>query len=117
MKLKNDFTPVTKVFFASPGGHGAPFLGPGTIQLLDYIAETGNVRAACQKMGMSYSKGWKLLTLMEKCLDFQVVIRKQGGRGGGDTRLSEQGIAFLENHKKFLQACCDSVEALFKEYY
>ncbi|MDR2510608.1 MAG: LysR family transcriptional regulator [Spirochaetaceae bacterium] len=115
--MKNDFTPVTKVFLALPGGHGEPFLGPGMISLLDNIVETGNVRAACQQMGMSYSKGWKLLARLDECLGYQVVTKKQGGNGGGEAYLNEKGRAFLENHKNFLQACADSVEKLFKEYY
>ena len=35
-----------------------PFFGPGLMNLLRQIEVLGNVREACEKTGMSYSKGW-----------------------------------------------------------
>lgn len=115
--MNTGIKPVTKIFLAAPGGHGKPFLGPGMIQLLEKIKTNYNVRSACEEMQMSYSKGWKLLRTLESCLQFQVVARKQGGQGGGDTRLTPQGERFLAHHQKFEQACLNSVEKLFKRYY
>ena len=115
--MHEDFKPVTKVFLTTPGGHGKPFLGPGMIRLLDMIKKTGNVRKACEEMQMSYSKGWKLLKALEECLARPVVIRRQGGKGGGDTILTADGEAFLKNHHAFETACSAVVEKLFKKYY
>ena len=36
-----------------------PFFGPGVRMLLECIREEGSVREACEKMGLSYSKGRK----------------------------------------------------------
>ena len=87
------------------------------ISLLEYIKKTGNVRDACEVMNISYSKGWKLLKTLEKCLNFMVVTRRQGGVGGGRAQLTEEGLAFLENHLAFEADCAKAVEKLFVKYY
>ncbi|MDR2796171.1 MAG: LysR family transcriptional regulator [Spirochaetaceae bacterium] len=87
------------------------------IRLLESINETGNVRHACENMQMSYSKGWKLLKALETWLTYQVVERKQGGRGGGETRLTEEGLDFLKKHRAFETECMDTVKTLFDRYY
>lgn len=115
--MNGNFKPVTKIFLASPGGHGEPFLGPGMVQLLEHINTTGNVRSACLEMKLSYSKGWKLLRQLEDCLKFTVVLRRQGGAGGGDAKLTPEGVEFLKNHRKFEADCESAVNELFKKYY
>ncbi|MDR0382469.1 MAG: LysR family transcriptional regulator [Spirochaetaceae bacterium] len=115
--MVNDIKPVLKIFFASPGGHGKPFCGPGMIKLIEAIQETGNVRKACEDIQMSYSKGWKLLNLLETCLMYPVTERQQGGKGGGNARLTEAGIAFLKKYRAFEAECQEAVEKLFDSYY
>ncbi|MDR0568169.1 MAG: LysR family transcriptional regulator [Spirochaetaceae bacterium] len=87
------------------------------IRLLKAIRETGNVRQACERMDMSYSKGWKLLKTLELYLGFSVVVRRQGGRGGGEAFLTAEGLAFLEKHEAFLRDCVSAVTEIFNRYY
>jgi molybdate transport system regulatory protein len=115
--IANDIRPVLKIFFATPGGHGKPFCGPGMIRLLEEIHETGNVRKACQNMEMSYSKGWKLLNSLEVCLMYPLTERQQGGKGGGNARLTEDGLAFLNKYRAFEAECQKTVGELFDRYY
>jgi molybdate transport system regulatory protein len=116
--MKNDIRPVVKIFFASSGGgRGEPFLGPGMISLLEKIREVGNVRKACEKMNVSYSKGWKLLNTLEKFLPFSAVQKRQGGKGGGDTRLTPEGEAFLAKRRAFETDCERQVEKIYEKYY
>ena len=42
------------------------FFGPGPYRLLKITDETGSVREACNEMGLSYSKAWKILNRMEE---------------------------------------------------
>ncbi|MDR0526035.1 MAG: LysR family transcriptional regulator [Spirochaetaceae bacterium] len=93
------------------------FCGPGMIRLLIEIKETGSVRYACERMAMSYSKGWKLLRIMESCLGYPVTVRRQGGRNGGEARLTPEGLTFLENHQAFLQDCQIAIKKVFDRYY
>jgi molybdate transport repressor ModE-like protein len=115
--MKEDVKPVTKIFLASPGGHGMPFCGPGMIRLLEEIHQTGSVRQACVNMEMSYSKGWKLLKVLETWLEYPVTVRQQGGKGGGEAHLTDSGVAFLERHRAFEGECQAAVRELFGKYY
>ena len=47
-----------------------PFFGPGVRMLLLHIRTEGSVREACEKMGLSYSKGRKLLDRAERELGY-----------------------------------------------
>jgi molybdate transport system regulatory protein len=109
--------PVIKVFLTAPGGHGKPFCGPGMIKLLEHIKITGNVRHACEKMKISYSKGWKLLNGLDEWLMYPVTVRHQGGKGGGEARLTERGAAFLEKHRAFEAECQTAAHEIFLKYY
>jgi molybdate transport system regulatory protein len=115
--MNKDAEPVVKIFFASPGGHGEPFCGPGMIKLLEQINETGNVRRACEQMNMSYSKGWKLLSKLEVWLGYPVSVRQQGGKGGGEAHLTQEGIDFLEKYNAFTAECEASVKNIFNRTY
>lgn len=77
-----------------------PFFGPGVKTLLICIREQGSVRDACEKMGLSYSKGRKMIDRMERELGYIVVERSHGGKNGGSARLSRRGVQLLEQYEK-----------------
>ncbi|MDR2535537.1 MAG: LysR family transcriptional regulator [Treponema sp.] len=113
---EKEIQPTVKVFLVASGMEKS-FCGPGMITLLLAIKETGNVRQACENMRMSYSKGWKLLKTLEGYLGFSVAVRYQGGKGGGKAYLTDEGLAFLEKHRSFLQDCQNAVQQVFNAYY
>jgi molybdate transport system regulatory protein len=115
--MAHDYKAITKIFLARPGGHGEPFCGPGMVQLIQFIKDTGNVRKACEDMAMSYSKGWKLLDAIENCLGYAVVSRRQGGKGGGETHLTDEGEVFLRTFLEFEKAAGEAVDGLFQKYF
>lgn len=80
-----------------------PFFGPGVAHLLELIPAAGSVAGACEKMGLSYSKGRLMVRRMERELGFRVVERVQGGAGGGGARLTEPGLAFLRAYQSYEQ--------------
>lgn len=89
------------------------FLGPGSRQLLSSIEETGSVRLASQKMNMSYSKAWKILNNMEDQLGYQVLERRQGGRGGGETTLTAEGRILHRWFKDYEEECNQAIRNIF----
>ena len=71
-------------------------LGPGKIQLLEAIRETGSIAAAGRSMDMSYKRAWHLVDTMNRCFKTPLVEASKGGaRGGGAvlTPLAEEAIA------------------------
>ena len=63
--------------------------------LLHMIEYDGTVKGACEKMRISYSKAWNMLSEFEKNLGFDLVNRLAGGEYGGASRLTPKraGIA------------------------
>lgn len=77
-----------------------PFFGPGMMVLLKQIDALGNVRDACEKAGMSYSKGWSLIRTAERELGEPVVERSPGGKSGGTAQISPAGYALMKRYEQ-----------------
>ena len=43
------------------------FFGPGVCELLELIEQTGSLQSACTEMGLSYSKGSRMLRGSLEC--------------------------------------------------
>ena len=74
---------------------GQPLLGDGRARLLQVIADTGSINAACQKLDISYRKAWAQLQEMEKLAPFPILERNKGGKGGGGAKLTMETQALL----------------------
>lgn len=70
-------------------------LGPGKVELLMLIEETGSISAAARRMGMSYRRAWLLVETMNRCFAAPLVETAQGGKGGGGAGVSEMGRQVL----------------------
>ena len=57
--------------------------GPGICELLQMIDETGSMHQAAARMGLAYSKAWKMMKTTEEGLGFALTERVSGGRQGG----------------------------------
>ena len=85
-----------------------PFFGPGTINLFLQIDRLGSVRRACEATGISYSKGWKMISRAEKALNCRLVDRQQGGKNGGAAALNVTCREVIRRYKE--------LEASVREY-
>lgn len=94
-----------------------PFFGPGVRSLLEWIREEGSVRDACEKMGLSYSKGRKMLDRAEKELGYTIVERSPGGKNGGGARVSDGGLRLLEKYERFEKELTEAAEEKYKEIF
>ena len=79
------------------------FFGPGIFHLLQYIDETGSIQAAAKKMGISYSKCWKLLNRAEEQMGFAFLNRYNGGRHGGNSTITEEGRTFMNRYQAMME--------------
>src|SRR5437899_2383002 len=66
-------------------------LGPGKVELLDHLNETGSISEAAQRMGMSYNRAWLLIKTINRCFKEPLVVALRGGTTGGGARLTEAG--------------------------
>ena len=98
-------------------GRVSHFFGPDTAGFLECIDEKGSMLAACKAMGMSYSKGWKMVKEAEENMGFAFLEKKAGGASGGNSRLTERGRSFLERYRKLQTDVERSTNAFFRLYF
>lgn len=81
------------------------FLGPGRLELLENIIETGSISQAAKQMGMSYKKAWDLVNSMNQHTIKPIVSTQTGGEKGGGTIVTDEGkvliAAFKKLHEEF----------------
>lgn len=84
------------------GGGGAA--GAGRIALLRAIEAHGSISAAARETGMSYKAAWDAVDTMNNLAGKPLVIRETGGKGGGGTRLTDQGRQIVAAYELIGQA-------------
>ncbi len=95
----------------------APFFSSRLKLLLFLIADTSNLRQACKAMALSPGKAWEMINGLERELGYPVVERTQGGRHGGNTRLTEKGEAFLLASQEFEENVYRFAQDRFQELF
>ncbi len=97
-KRRKRLKPCVKVWLEAGG---KPVFGDGKLTWLEAIAETGSLREAARRLGMSYRGLWGRLRTMEERLGMKLVIRRTGGAGGGGMALTENGKALVTDYRRF----------------
>lgn len=105
MKHKSSYKIDGRFWFTNNGKY---FAGSGRIELLKNIKETGSISKAAKAMGMSYKAAWDSVDVMNKITGASLVSRVSGGKNGGGSILTEEGIKFIEQYEKY--------ERLFDEF-
>jgi molybdate transport system regulatory protein len=90
---------------------GQRFFGPGPVELMELIEETGSINQAAKKMKMSYKKAWEIVNNLNTMTARPLVITAIGGEKGGGSAITgeaKQLIAYhrllRERFRKFLEA-------------
>lgn len=106
---------VTKIVFLDEKGE--KFFGEGPARLLRGISATGSLRAAAMSMDMAYSKAMKLMKQAEEALGYPLIRRTTGGKGGGGSCLTQEGLAWLNQYEAYRDACIRANEALYRAHF
>lgn len=77
-----------------------PPLGPGKIELLEAIRETGSIAAAGRRLAMSYKRAWTLVDELNLSFREPLVARSAGGRSGGGATLTALGEDVLVRYRR-----------------
>ena len=78
-------------------------MGPGKIDLLEAIAQTGSISAAARHFGMSYRRAWLLIDEMNRALRQPAVVTATGGNHGGGTVLTDVGRDIVRHYRSIEQ--------------
>lgn len=81
-------------------GDGQRFFGPGPVELLEHIHETGSINQAAKRMGLSYTKAWTLVSNMNAMAEHPFVITNTGGEKGGGSSVSPEALQMIEYHRQ-----------------
>jgi molybdate transport system regulatory protein len=96
----------------TPGGR----LGPGKVQLLEAIGETGSISAAGRSMKMSYRRAWLLVDDLNRIFRSPLVEAQPGGAKGGGAHLTALGREIVASYRaieaKTLEAGAAEIAAL-----
>ncbi len=71
-------------------------MGPGKVDLLRLVAETGSLSEAARRMKMSYMRAWLMVKVMNRCFREPLLTTERGGASGGGAQLTECGRQALE---------------------
>lgn len=78
-------------------------LGPGKIDLLDAVGNTGSISAAGRSLGMSYRRAWLLVDEVNRLFRRPVVVASIGGAQGGGAQLTDFGRALVAAYRRIEQ--------------
>ena len=92
------------------------FFGPGPYRLLKITDETGSVREACNEMGLSYSKAWKILNRAEEELGTSLITRVSGGKNGGSSTLTPAGETAVKDFREMEGKLAVYADELLESY-
>ncbi len=98
---------------------GTEWIGIGRVQLLRAIEESGSIRQAAQRLGMSYKRAWSLVQAMNRLGPQPMVIRETGGRHGGGARLTAYGrrtLAVYAEVEAAMIRCAREVERVVADW-
>lgn len=87
--------------------------GEGKWELLKAIKETGSLKAAVEKLNISYRRTWDNLKKIEDTLGYPIIEKSRGGADGGQTILTPQGEQFVEVFEKFHKNFDSIINATF----
>ncbi|HTS16839.1 MAG TPA: LysR family transcriptional regulator [Verrucomicrobiae bacterium] len=90
-------------------------LGPGKVELLEHIAQTGSLRKAAAAMDMSYMRAWTLVRTMNRCFRKPVVVMSRGGADGGRAIVTDNGKAAMTLYRRIEAQSLRATRTLQKE--
>ena len=70
-------------------------IGPGKMELLALLVETGSLNEAASRLDMSYMRAWTLMKTMNACFREPVMVAERGGKAGGGMKVTPMGHRVL----------------------
>ena len=94
-----------------------PFFDSKIAMLLMLVDEPQSVRAAGQRMQLSYSSCWNIIRTLESQLNYTLIERSQGGAGGSTSVLTDWGRELLAHYNAYEQKLKEYANSLYEDYF
>ena len=108
---------TVKVIFKVWLDNNGQVFGKGPHELLKGVEETDSLHQAANQMGMSYSKAWKLVQMMEKRLGFTLLDKKVGGLSGGGSQVTPKGKDLMKRYERFEVDAKKVIEKTYQKHF
>lgn len=79
-------------------------IGPGKVDLLQFVRESGSIQSAAARMKMSYMRAWNLIQMMNRCFREPLVETSRGGSNHGGARMTRYGERALKAYLRIEKA-------------
>ncbi|PLX22091.1 MAG: hypothetical protein C0597_02840 [Marinilabiliales bacterium] len=96
---------------------GESILGNGKFELIEGIDQLGSLKAAADKLGISYRKAWGMIRDAEEKLGFCLTEKHRGGQHGGNSVLTEEGKELIEAYKELLIEFDEAIYQITKKFF
>jgi molybdate transport system regulatory protein len=96
---------------------GESILGNGKFELIEGIDQLGSLKAAADKMGISYRKAWGMIRDAEEKLGFCLTEKHRGGQHGGNSVLTPEGKELIEAYKELLLEFDEAIYQITKKFF
>jgi molybdate transport system regulatory protein len=90
-------------------------IGPGKANLLRAISDTGSIRHAATKLGMSYMRAWNLIQTANRCFRQPLVIALRGGFRKGGAKLTPTGTQILKLYDQLSHRSLQATSPIWKQ--
>lgn len=91
-------------------------LGPGKVDLLEAIQETGSISAAARQTSISYRKTRHLIDALNTAFSQPLVLSSKGGSSHGGAQLTPLGQELVARYRRVEQQTRQAVTAHFSDF-
>jgi len=97
--------------------HDGKVFGDGPYELLKRVEHSHSLHQASLQMGMSYSKAWRLIRMMEKRLGFALLQTKVGGESGGGSMITSSARQLMQHYGLFQKDVTKALEKIYQKHF
>jgi molybdate transport system regulatory protein len=94
-----------------------PVFGIGKLGLFKAIRNEGSISKASKKMNISFRRAWSHLNSTEHNFGTPLLERHKGGKGGGNSRLTDEAEELVLLFEKLNNEVKEFAERRFKELF
>ena len=92
-------------------------MGDGCFSLLFEINNSGSIKEAADKLEVSYRKAWGTIRKSENMLGFKLVDKKRGGKDGGHSVLTDEGMNLIQAYSELKSNIDDSIKKVTQKFF
>jgi molybdate transport system regulatory protein len=96
---------------------GTTIINEEAFRLLDEIEKGHSIVSAARNMDISYRKAWGLIRDIEYNLGFNLVGKMRGGKAGGRTTFTPEGLELMDAYRKLVSELQSTDKEAVKTFF